>query len=142
VASTLIIASISLSSSSVASAARTEYESTEIAWFRTIAPKVISVRLQAGYCVGEDPPVFQRITVHEGGRTGSKIRAVVTAYLGPAQGAKSAVPRNDQPFPEVCSGVERSIQKRVVLGRPAGELLILDGSQSPPKKIPPLSPIG
>jgi hypothetical protein len=107
------------------------------------AGRTVRIYVRGGYCVGEPPPSIKRVSIREHRLPESaKVAAVITAFL--ERPAPLVFPNAEQrrsgeapsePVP-VCAGVEHALYARLALRRPADELVLLDGSQSPPARIP------
>jgi hypothetical protein len=104
-----------------------------------------SVRIYArgGYCKGAPPPTIHAVRIREHRLPGrAKFAAIVTVFLNRFL-ALEAAPREStrsseapaEPVP-VCAGVENALYKRIRLHHAVSEVVLFDGSQSPPRRIP------
>ncbi len=111
--------------------------------YEYLAGRTVRVQVAGGYCLGETAPSIERVRVREyrlPGRTG--LAVLITAFLrhpaplvfseeGPPPGGEGA----DEPVP-VCEGIEQPLFERITLRHRAERLTFLDGSTSPPRRIP------
>lgn len=112
-----------------------------VSWERPVGQSV-QIYARGGYCAGEPPPTIHAVRIREHRLSGrARFAAVVTVFLKRLRAfeASSEEQRSGEapaePVP-VCAGVEHALYRRIRLHRPASEVVLFDGSQSPPRRIP------
>jgi hypothetical protein len=114
---------------------------TKIVWYAEPTGRRATVRVEGGYCVGEEPPTVARIRIREkpalgGGRTA---KAIVTVFLSGEQAHEPGAVTGGERSPEqmnLCLGVGEQIDSSIKFKRPVERLSIFDGSAHPPRPIP------
>jgi hypothetical protein len=104
----------------------------------------VRVYVAGGYCIGEPPPSIERVAVREHRLPRrARIAGVITAFPRrpsplefPSEQSPPEGEGSSQPVP-VCAGVEHPLHRRIALGFPVEEMVLLDGSTSPARPIPP-----
>jgi hypothetical protein len=122
-----------------AAASATHVVATRITSYTEPKGRTVVIRAAGGYCVGERPPVIDKVSVRESAiGTRGRAKALITVFL-----RKRVRPEESAPPPseetktvKVCQGIEHSLDQLVRLGRPASKLLLYDGSITPPRRIP------
>ena len=117
-------------------------EKTSLVWWRLPAGRSVWIYARGGYCKGEPPPTIHDVRIREHRLPGrSKLAAVVTVFLeypSPIEvpsGARGSGEPPAEPIP-VCAGVEHALYKRISLDHLISEVVLFDGSHSPPRRIP------
>ena len=117
-------------------------ESAPIVLYEKPAGDSVRLYVRGGYCRGEPPPHIKRISIHEHRSPGrSKLVALIVAYIerpAPLEFPTPPPPGSEGPTQPVptCAGVEHPLYKRIAFNRSPAGLVLLDGSQSPPRRIP------
>lgn len=100
-------------------------------------PHVFSLSIAASYCAGEQPPKVDHIEVSERQARRSKPfkSAVITAYL------RLPTPRDlgasDPGEVQPCADIGFRLRRVIKLERPVRDLILFDGSYSPPRRVWP-----
>jgi hypothetical protein len=99
-----------------------------------------------GYCAGEREPRIHHVKVVERRRTGSRPfnSAVLTVYVEwpdrPPLLLATRAGRHDPPEGLFCAGIGWAASRWVALKRPARDLILFDGSVTPPHREWPKGP--
>jgi hypothetical protein len=115
-------------------------------WQGPIAPmpkgvRVFRLSITAGYCAGEQPPEIDHIDVTER-RTSVKKpfkSAIITTFLRfPTSGEVGSL-SNLEKLQQPCADIGLRLRRVIKLKRPVRDLVLFDGSYSPPRRVwPPL----
>ena len=101
-------------------------------------PRTLKIWLNTGFCSGEEPPVAGPVTIQELpiSAANPKPKVIITAHqIEPAPSEVVGELKPGEPKP-VCAGLGYSMPKRITLKRPVSGMVFLDGSFSPPRRIP------
>ena len=112
---------------------------------RSASGRSLTIEVPSGYCLGEPPPVIDRLRVTERPKTARRPfgSAVITAFLRfPAPTEVVGTVNEGEPIP-ACAGLGYLLRRRIKLKRSISDLFVFDGSSSPPRRVlrpPPLRP--
>lgn len=103
------------------------------------AVRTLTFSVSSGYCVGEPKPRIDRIKIVERPKTAKRPfkSSIITAFVRfpvPTEVVGSVNPGEPQP---ACAGLGIGFLRRVKLKRPVGDLILFDGSFSPPRRVWP-----